>query len=251
MENLKKDRSQLVVKSNRLIQNTRSTFTLQQQKILLYLVSKIQPDDEEFKTYTVDLKHLCKICNIDVHPENYKNFRESIKNLRDKSFWLRTPEGYTTVSWIERFWIKEESSTLEIKFDEYLKPFLLQLRANFTAYNLEYVLLFKSAYSIRLYELLRSNLNTGKLEISLDDFRDYFMLGYKYQPYKELRRNVIEVAISEINNYTDIIISYTTERTGHKITKLIFNISKKSHVDELHASTKRLLEFDKTLQNKN
>lgn len=41
-------RQMFVVKANALIQKSRFSLSLQQQKIVLYLISKIQPNDEEF-----------------------------------------------------------------------------------------------------------------------------------------------------------------------------------------------------------
>ena len=50
-ELLEEERNQLVVKHNALIQKTRYSLNTQQQKIILYLISKIKPDDDELKEY--------------------------------------------------------------------------------------------------------------------------------------------------------------------------------------------------------
>ena len=43
-----------------------------------------------------------------------------------------------------------------VKLDNDMRPYLLNLKANYTSYELVYTLHFKSKYSIRLYEIVRS-----------------------------------------------------------------------------------------------
>ena len=61
---IEKERYYLVVKSNDLIQKTRYSLSTQEQKVLLYLVSKRKPDDNDFQAYCFNLKHLCESCII-------------------------------------------------------------------------------------------------------------------------------------------------------------------------------------------
>ena len=64
------------------------SYYTQQQKVLLYTISKIQPGDDDFKEYVFELKDLCVLFGIDTHGQNYEFFRDSIKKLADASFWL-------------------------------------------------------------------------------------------------------------------------------------------------------------------
>ena len=56
------DRDKLVVKANELIQKSRFNLSLQQQKIILYLISQIDRNDKEFKLYSFSIQHFCKVC---------------------------------------------------------------------------------------------------------------------------------------------------------------------------------------------
>lgn len=51
----------------------------------------------------------------------------------------------------------EGSGIVQVEFHKSLKPYLLQLQeyGNFTKYQINNVVNFKSQYSIRLYELLK------------------------------------------------------------------------------------------------
>jgi plasmid replication initiation protein len=54
----------------------------------------------------------------------------------------------------------------------------------------------------------------------------------KYEMYKDFRVNVLDTAINEINAYGDILITYTVEKKGRKVDKIIFTIKQKKGVKE-------------------
>ena len=66
------DREQYVVKANDLIRKTRYSLTAQQQKIILFAISKIKPDDDITTKYTFDFLRIAKSL------ENTHFYKESI-----------------------------------------------------------------------------------------------------------------------------------------------------------------------------
>ena len=151
-------RYQHITKANDLIQKSRYSLTVQQQKIILYLISQINPFATEFKKIKFNIQEFCKVCGIDCESgKNYSALKEHMKKISDKSCWIRLPNGkQTLLRWIEKPYIDENNGTIEIIFDNDMKPYLLQLKENFTKLELYYLLLFKSKYTIRLFELLES-----------------------------------------------------------------------------------------------
>ena len=65
------ERGQVVLKANSLIQKTRYSLSLQEQKIILYIISKLEPTDEEFKHYEIWKKYT----NEEMKPEKRKVFK--------------------------------------------------------------------------------------------------------------------------------------------------------------------------------
>lgn len=96
-------RNNTVVKANELIQKSRFSLTLQQQKIVLYLISQITMYDEDFKLYEFSIVEFCKVCGIDYESgKNYADLKAAIKEIADKSVWIRLANGkQTLVRWIE------------------------------------------------------------------------------------------------------------------------------------------------------
>lgn len=228
----------MVVKANDLIQKSRFSLTTQQQKIILFLISKITPEDEDFKRYQFSIIDFCNVCGIDYkNGQNYSDIKKAIKELRDKSIWVKLDDGRETlISWIEKAYIEERSGTIEVKLDADLKPWLIKLGGNYTQYELIYTLHFKSKYSIRLYELIKSihySYNqTYKRRYDLDELRR-LLDAEKYKDYMNFKARALSVAVAEINKYSDKIVEYVpiTKPHSKKIVAVDFYISSKPASD--------------------
>jgi len=231
-------RLKTVVKANELIQKSRFNLSLQQQKIVLYLISQITPYDEDFKTYQFSISEFCRVCGIDeTSGKNYQDLKTAIKDIADKSLWVEVEEGRETLlRWIAKPYINKKSGTIEISLDSDMKPFLLQLKQNFTKYELLWTLSFKSKYSTRLYELIKSvhfhELETYERTFSLDELRR--MLGAeKYTTYQTFKTRVLNPAVAEINAYSDKVVSYEPIKQGRAVAKIRFSIGTKDTLERL------------------
>lgn len=218
------ERKQLIVKSNQVIQKSRYHLTIQQQKLILYLISKIRPNDTEFKEYVFDLKDICNILGVEINGANYIRFKESLKKIADTSFWLEIDGKDRLYRWIDDIEINNNETQIKIKLDEHLKPFLLQLKESFTYYQLENVLCFDCKYSFRLYELFKSYEFKSNLTMSVDELKRYLMAENKYDRFTLFKTNVLNKAIDEINKYTDIDVSYKLIRENRIIKYIDFEL---------------------------
>lgn len=232
------ERSNLVVKSNMLIQKSRYALSLQEQKVILYVISKIKPTDEDFETYSLPLQELCEVCGIECLGENYKHFKESIYALRRKDFEIKIDNIEASVSWIEMPVFDKSTKTLHVKINPLLKPYLLALRENFTQYELGCILVMRSKYSIRMYELLKSYAENKEVTIYLDELKERLQTS-EYTDYKNFRVRVLEKAISEINEYTDLNVTFEPLRHSRVITRIRFIIERKSSVEQVAVRVRR------------
>lgn len=222
-----------VVKSNELIQKSRFNLSTQEQKIVLYLISKIKPEDTELHEYEFSIVEFCKICGIDYeNGKNYGNIKRTIKELNDKSIWVMLEDGTeTTIRWIERPYINRNSGIIKIKLDELMKPYLLQLQQQFTQYELIYTLPMKSQYAIRFYELLKSYEYRRQIELDIDDIKRTLHAEH-YERFNDFKRKVLELAMREIEKYSDLNVDYTLKKTGKQFTSIVFRISSKKDMME-------------------
>ncbi len=219
-----------VVKSNKLIQQSRFSLSTQQQKILLYIISQIEPFDTEFKTYKFKITEFCAVCGIEPKGDIYAMLKRQIKDISDKSLWIETEKGRETlVRCIEKPYIDKKSGTVELKLDEDMKPYLLQLKEKFTEYELIYTLNFKSKYSIRLYEYLKSihfdKQEEYTIKLPINSFQK--MLDSNYTDFKDFHTRVLKPAHKEINLYSDLNFDYELLKSGRKVSDIKIIISTK------------------------
>ena len=245
-KNPKQQRYSIVVKSNALIQKSRFSLSTQQQKILLYIISQIEPFDDEFTLYNFKITDFCAVCGIEPKSDIYTIIKKQIKEIADKSIWIENEEEKDTLlRWIEKPYIDKHSGTIQIKLDEDMKPYLLQLKEKFTEYELIYTLNFKSKYSIRLYEYLKS-IHYNKLEeyiikLPIDKFQK--LLDSQYKDFKDFHTRVLKPAHKEINQYSDLIFEYELIKEGRKTTeiRLIINTKDLCYKVETAANDEKLL----------
>lgn len=231
-------RNKTVRKSNELIQKSRFDLSLQQQKIVLFLISQISPYDEAFKTYEFNINEFCKICGIDLKGgKSYVELKEHIQTIASKNIWIKTDEETESlVRWIEKPRIKTKSGIIEIKLDEDLKPYLLQLRENFTQYDLIFTLSFKSKYTIRLYELIKSihynELNDFTKDYPIEELKK-LLNAETYTKYQHFKERVLMPSVEEINKMSDKKISFTPIKSGRKITHIRLTVGTKDIVERI------------------
>lgn len=237
--------SQFVVKSNDLIQKSRFRLSLQQQKIILYVVSQIKRQDHEMQTYTFNISDFCRICGLDsIGGQQYQNLKDALQELKTKTLWITPdPDTEVLVSWIGYAKIHKNSGTVDIRMDNDLKPYLLELKKNFTQYELIYTLRMKRKVSPRLYELLKSyhydKTTQYRKDIEFEELRKLLSCETStYAQYKNLNRFVLKPCVKEINDQTDISVSYNPITAGKKTIGVSFIISRRNPIDTIQAAQK-------------
>ena len=217
-----------VVKANEIIQRAKTDLGLPELKAFAYILSKVKPTDKEGQEYIFSVKDYCQVCGLDFkNGGNYDHIKKVLKKLRDTSFWLVNESGQeTTVGWLGKAKINKGSGKITVKLDEDIEKYVIGLFENYTQYSLLCTLPMKSNYSFRIYELLKSYAFTGSHTFDIDDLKSkLFATGYVN--FKDFRRKVIEVAVREINEYTDIEVTWEPITRGKKVIQVQFNITQR------------------------
>jgi plasmid replication initiation protein len=215
-----------VTKSNVLIEANYKLSTLE-QKIILYLISQIHKDDDDFKMYRLPIQEFSELLGYRGSPK-YTELREITKNLMRKVLEIREGQKLKQMSWVSYVEYDGNSGYVSLSFDPRLKPYLLQLKREFTTYRLKNVMELKSSYSIRMYELLKRWQYVGGFEIRLDELRMMVGAGNKYREYHNFKKRVLNPAQQEISEKTDIMFSYEEIREKRKVVSIRFHIKEKT-----------------------
>lgn len=216
------DVKNLVTKSNLLIE-ANYRLGLVEQKIILCVASNIQPNDSDFKTYTFPVKEFHKLIGLKGSPK-YTELRKITKELMRKVFEVRVNNKVVQVAWLSYVSYNEQEGTIDVRFDPFLRPFLLELKKNFTSYRLENVVKLKSSYAIRLYELLKQYEKIRERMFTLDDLRNILGADDIYPAYGNFKQRILVPAQNELKDKTDIQFDIAEYKTGRKVDRVKFII---------------------------
>ena len=221
-----------VVKHNFLI-NAKSTYkyTLNELKLISHLIANILPSDTNLEIKKVSIRELNFIVT---DSNNYSKIGKELEKLKIKI--IKLPNGYE-VNWFSC--LKYENGFIEYSFDTRLKEFLLNINSNFTSYYLTNVLNLKSAYSIRIFELLLQLKDKGYRTIFLNDLRECLGIPISYSN-KDIRR-LIQNVQKDLQLHTTIQFEFKIVKKGrifHKVEFIIKNNKKVKGVSYCIANNK-------------
>ncbi|MFJ7936895.1 replication initiation protein [Sporosarcina sp. NPDC096371] len=220
------DSNYVVAQGNNLIEARHNKpLTAREQKIILTMVSAIQPSDNDFKEYRILLKDFSEMLGLKGSIK-YGEIKEIVKNLMEKTVEIPRPNG----GWLLAHWVStaeyiDGAGVIELTFSPKLKPYLLQLKNQFTSYRLSNILSLNSTYSIRLYELMKKWQHLGKWECPVEDLRGKLGVGEgKYALYGHFKARVLRTAIDEVNEKTDLDIGFEEIKKGRGVVRIAFTI---------------------------
>lgn len=214
----------LVVKSNNLVQ-AKYELSLNEQKILLYAISKLDRNKANFNVIEFDIKEFNDL--LQIKGKRYEELRESVRELRKKEIIIKTDDKELITGWLSSIIFHRNTSRITLKFDDNLIPYLLQLKEQFTRYQIKNILYLSNKHSIRIYELLKQYEPIGKRTFIVDELKKVLMLENQYKRFSNFENWVLKPTMEEINEYTDINISYEKIKKGRSIESIKYRIEPK------------------------
>jgi plasmid replication initiation protein len=223
-----------LIRQDNSITNARYDFTACQLDILFSMMGQIHDEDSTNKVYTMYAK---EIEDLTGRKWDYSQFREATENMGSRMFEIKTEKDYTQFWLFQRVKYIVGQGRVEIKFSEDAINLLKQLKNNFTTYELQSALSMSSKYAKRIYQICsqwkdigeskRFEIKELKSNLGLIDNKGY----EEYAPISMFKSRVLDVAIKQINEHTDLEISYHLAGDhGRKkpLKTIVFYIKKKS-----------------------
>lgn len=213
----------LVTKANTLI-TSNYDLSLEEQRLILTLSSTVQPNDEDFKPYKFSIKEFMELLGVE-SKSKYSVIPKITKELMQKVFEIKQESKIIQVAWLSSVEYEKGTGIVELEFSPKLKPFMLGLKEFYTSYRLKNVLELKGKYSIRMYEILKSNEFKKVAVIEVDELRKILKADKgSYLIYQNFRNRIIIQAQKELKTFTDIYFDFEEIKTGRKVTSIKFFI---------------------------
>jgi len=216
----------VVAKENSLVAKM-AMFSLSELRLIAFCLAHYDSRTDNNRMFTARISDLTKIFPSMDNKSAYALVRQTMLRINQKPLEFEEDGVKYFWNWFSGFAYREGAGEFKFCITEEIKPYLMQLKGNFTQYRLEDVYQFKSQNTWKLYENLKQRLNMKRWSVSLDEFRQLLGLLGKYQKWYDLRKTVLEPSIAEINELSDIEVSYEKEKYGRSISGIVFFIDSK------------------------
>jgi len=224
----------MVYKSNSLVEACYRLSVIE-QRIVLACISQVRRDkpitDEIM--YSVTATDIAEVSETDIKT-TYRDLQEGALRLKRREVRIEKEANGNSkrkevliCGWVQSIMYIENEGRVCLRFNKDMLPYLTELSAQFTKYRLKAVAKMDSSYAIRLYELLNQWRDIHEREVSVQWLRDTFQLGDKYPAIKDLKKWVIDPAVAQINEHSDLTASYAQRKSGRNVTHLTFSFQPK------------------------
>lgn len=228
-------KSEMVAKSNRLVEASYRLSMVEQQVVLL-AISRARDEQKGLfadlpVTIRVDEFVASYAPNTDA-TNAYRQLKDAMETLFDRHMVLHDIDPATQLPRVTKTrWISQASyidgaGHIQFIFAPAVIPFITRLgeSGEFTKYKIEKIGKMTSIYAVRLYELLFQYASIGKRDLSVAWLREAFQLESEYQTIGNFKARVIDVAVAQINEFSDLDVSYKQVKTGRIVTGFDFKI---------------------------
>jgi plasmid replication initiation protein len=223
-------KNKLIAQDN-LVTTARYEMSALEKNIIYSVMAQIEDNDPPSKFYKISISDIEDTKDVRVHQDR---FDEAIKKLLTRELVIMKPDGsklrITVISSADY----DLDGHVEIGIDLKMRPYLFELKKNFTIFSLEVATSLKSKYSKRLYEMLCQFKSTGFLRISVEELRERFELSNEqYERWSNFEKNVLKTAQTEINEKSDFKFDYHLKKHKKRIVSIEFIFRKPEAKAEL------------------
>lgn len=205
----------IVVHSDKITKG-RSKLSLSEMKAFLATITTIDAkNDTEFKEVTLTKKEFCGDTNLD-----FRTVKLVCKTLLKQVYEIENNQAWKAYPIYQMFEYDKKTDEVRFKFNDYMRPYLLELTQKFTKYQIKNIINMTSKYSIRTYQLLKDLRDVKRhIEFELDDFCDKLEVPKSARVWGNFQFDVMATAIKEINELTDLRILgiFPERKRGKKV----------------------------------
>lgn len=217
---------EIEIRQHNALTNARYDYTELQLDLLFFIVSRLRKD-QKTSLYELPIKELASLTGKQYH---LPYLRQATEGMGSRMFEVETPERVKQLWMFQRVEYLKGQGIIEIKLTEDILPYLFDLKDNFTSYTLAAALRLNSKYAKRIYQLCSQWKDLGETKkYDLQDFKK--MLGLldekgneKMERISVLREKVLDIAVKQINEHTELHISYKLEKRVRTYKNIVFTV---------------------------
>lgn len=228
------DKTDLIVKSNRLIEASYRLTLVEQRMILAAIVEARESQTGLADSHvSLEARRFCELFGMR-QDSVYGQLKEALDALYQRSVTIEDVDPVSGKPRVSSFrWISSKSyisgaGTVQLRFSQEVVPYITRLEKEFTSYRLERIGAMSSPNAIRVYELLLQYAKLGERTLETEELKRLLGLEGKYTKFSMFQKSVIDPSVEQINEFSDIQVSWKPRKTGRKFSHLVFSIAYKA-----------------------
>jgi plasmid replication initiation protein len=217
----------LEVRQHNAITTARYEYSELQLDLLFYLLSMFKKDRTD-GVYEIVVKDLSAMTGKEY---KYGYLRKATEEMGSRMFEVSTAKSLKQLWMFQRVEYMIGEGRIEIEFANPIKPYLFDLKDNFTSFQLYAALRLGSKYAKRIYTLCSQWKDKGQTQtFSLDELKKMLTLvddkgNEKFERLSDFKRFVLDEAVKQINQHTDLQIGYTLQKRGRSFQSITFTVA--------------------------
>ena len=187
------------------------------EKNIVYMVmAQIRKEDTAEKIYFVSARELMQLTGIEI---KYTDFQKATAKLVGRLLQGTLSNGnFLQTTFVSSAEYIKGQGIIEITVSPKIRPFYIDLKREFTTFQLDIALNLHTVYAKRLYEIfsMYKNMKDKSFQINLIELKERLLLidektgRDKYEKFTHFKTAVLDPAEREINGKSDISFSYIT-----------------------------------------
>jgi plasmid replication initiation protein len=213
-----------VVKSNLLVES-RYKLSLNELKLLLWMIREIDINDKDWQKYKIYIKQFMDTSGIN-RSKFYSEAKIITKKFLSKVLELKTKTGFIQTHFMSSIEYIDGEAFILYDFHPDLKEHLLRLKSSFLRYDIANIIDCKSVYSIRIYQLLKAFEQLKSRTITVKDLRYMLVVEDEYKRFYDFRRFILDKSKKDLKKHSDLFFEYETHKQGRNIHSITFHVKK-------------------------
>jgi plasmid replication initiation protein len=217
---------ELEIRQHNALTNARYDYTELQQDLLFFIISKLRNGDKE-TIYQLDIMELSTLTG---KRYNGAYLQKATADMGSRMLEVEDASEYQQIWMFQRIRYLKGQGIIEFDLTRHVLPFLFDLKNNFTSYELAAALRLTSKYAKRIYPLCSQWKDKGETKkYDIEEFKK--MLGLlddkgndKASRISDLKSKVLDIAVKQINEHTELHVSYTLEKKGKSFKNIVFTV---------------------------
>lgn len=228
-------KTELVVKDNALINASYNLDLVEQRLILLAIVEARESGKGINANDPLTVHAESYINQFGVHRNTaYQALKDACDDLFARQFSYQSLSEKGNIinhrsRWVSEVAYIDNEAVVRLIFSPAIVPLITKLEEQFTKYEIQQISNLSSAYAVRLYEILIAWRSTGQTPlIDIHEFRNKIgVLDVEYKRMYDFKKYVLDIALKQVNEHTDISVKVEQHKTGRSITGFSFSFKQR------------------------